>query len=380
MYKKYYSEFLEGHGDKIHMAAHSHHFWPNSARLAHNEAYDLARTKSDQKWDRIFSETLPKVQERIATILNFPRPKDISFAGNTHDLLSRFLSSFFFREGKIKILTSKNEFHSAHRQFKRLEEEDKFEITWLDNEASDFEMKLEESLKENEFDIIFFSHVFYNSGYILPTTTIESIVQNKKSAHFVLDAYHGFCAIPTDISKFEKEIYYLAGGYKYAQAGEGMCFMTLPPNCTLRPVVTGWFADYGALADGGASQVNYSPDGFRFWGSTLDMTAFMRFEKVWSEFEKVHLNVEEFDSYIRDLQQEFLENNPFLDQFLYTDLTKLGHFLTLEFENKEKCQFYHDQLLSSGVLTDFRGSRLRFGFSPYLNKDEVLAAKSRLKA
>ena len=42
----------------------------------------------------------------------------------------------------------------------------------------------------------------------------------------------------------------LGGGYKYLQLGEGNCFLRLPAHAQeLRPVITGWYAEFGALAD-----------------------------------------------------------------------------------------------------------------------------------
>ena len=37
---------------------------------------------------------------------------------------------------------------------------------------------------------------------------------------------------------------YLAGGYKYAMAGEGACFMHCPPGFGARPRNTGWYASF----------------------------------------------------------------------------------------------------------------------------------------
>ena len=40
-----------------------------------------------------------------------------------------------------------------------------------------------------------------------------------------------------------------AAGYKYCQLGEGNCFLRIPPDTDLRPVVTGWFSEFTVLAD-----------------------------------------------------------------------------------------------------------------------------------
>ena len=64
----------------------------------------------------------------------------------------------------------------------------------------------------------------------------------------VVDGYHGFMAAPTDLSAVADRIFYVAGGYKYAMSGEGAAFLHAPPGFCPRPVVTGWYAEFGALA------------------------------------------------------------------------------------------------------------------------------------
>ncbi|WP_449357748.1 hypothetical protein [Alishewanella longhuensis] len=38
-------------------------------------------------------------------------------------------------------------------------------------------------------------------------------------AMLVIDGYHGFMALPTDLSAIAERIFYLSGSYKYAQGG-----------------------------------------------------------------------------------------------------------------------------------------------------------------
>ena len=45
------------------------------------------------------------------------------------------------------------------------------------------------------------------------------------------------------------DAFVVGGGYKYCQLGEGNCFLRIPPDTDLRPVVTGWFSEFTALAD-----------------------------------------------------------------------------------------------------------------------------------
>ena len=66
----------------------------------------------------------------------------------------------------------------------------------------------------------------------------------------VVDGYHAFMAIPTDLAPIAARAFYVAGGYKYAMAGEGTCFLHCPPGYGARPRDTGWYAGFSALESG----------------------------------------------------------------------------------------------------------------------------------
>src|SRR5690606_23672150 len=117
--KKHYSRFLEGHGTSLHLAAHSHHFWPDVTREAQIEYWDDCAKASDEKWNKIFSEIIPKTQKHIAKILNLKDEQQIAFAPNTHELTSRLLS-LFLGKSSLSVLTSTSECHSQKRQILRL--------------------------------------------------------------------------------------------------------------------------------------------------------------------------------------------------------------------------------------------------------------------
>ena len=60
-----------------------------------------------------------------------------------------------------------------------------------------------------------------------------------------VDAYHALGAIPFSLRALGLESALVTGGgYKYLQLGEGNAFLRLPRGLDLRPVVTGWFAEF----------------------------------------------------------------------------------------------------------------------------------------
>ena len=56
-----------------------------------------------------------------------------------------------------------------------------------------------------------------------------------------------------------EQAFVVGGGYKYCQFGEGVCFLRIPADCSARPILTGWFSEFGELADNpGAGPVAYA--------------------------------------------------------------------------------------------------------------------------
>mgnify|MGYP002377946145 CR=1 FL=1 len=169
----------------------------------------------------------------------------------------------------------------------------------------------------------------------------------------------------------QNRIFYIAGAYKYAQGGEGCCFMSVPDHSELRPLYTGWFAGFSELT-GQESKVNYSDDGFRFAGSTMDFTALYRLHAVLDLFEKEGLTVPKIHSFIQNSQKNFREelsklNHPILNEenLLRRDYDLHGHFYTFETKDAHVAQTLYQELKNKKIDTDYRGSCLRFGFGLY---------------
>ncbi|TMK02774.1 MAG: aminotransferase, partial [Alphaproteobacteria bacterium] len=89
----HFSEFRGAQPGRIHLAAHSHHFWPDAACAAHRRALSDAARLADNKWEIVFGDLIPRVQRGIAARLALPDPTTIAFAPNTHDFVKRVLSA-----------------------------------------------------------------------------------------------------------------------------------------------------------------------------------------------------------------------------------------------------------------------------------------------
>ncbi len=386
--KGLYTRFLENHGDLLHFSAHSHHFWPDVTREAHLEYWDDCSMTSDRKWEKVFSEIIPTTQYHIARLLNLKDSEQIVFAPNTHELTTRLLS-LFLGKPSLKILTSTSEFHSWRRQLKRIMELPQVQVTSLSGDLLNSRREFIENLKtelQKKPDLFFISQVFFDSGLALSDKELLELCDaTPPETIMVVDGYHGFAALPSDLSRLEGKIFYLAGGYKYAQAGEGVGFMVIPKG-EWRPAFTGWFAEFAELSTPPGTNVGYANNWMAFMGATQDPSGMYRFNSVWGHFEANGLKVSLIHEHVKTLQLTFLRQLPpsFYQKWKLTplfnkDLEWHGHFLTFEAPDAEVAENCQKALEMASILIDRRGERLRFGFGLYHDLDDVSELLKRLE-
>ena len=383
MLKAHYRRFLEARPGRLHFAAHSHHPWPDVTRTAVLQCWDDAARLADRKWDHILGEVVPKAQAHLAGLLGTSAPGQIAFAANTHDFVVRLLSCF--EEGRqLRLLTTDGEFYSFARQAARLEESPRVRISRVAVEPfATFDARFARAAEGEVFDLVYLSHVFFNSGFVAADLVGLVGALRNREAMVVVDGYHAVGVFPVALAPLEGRVFYLGGGYKYLQAGEGLGFLHVPGGCALRPVVTGWFSQFGALTAKPSGRVDYPEDGFRFWGATWDPTPAYRFNAVMDLWQREGVTPERVHQHARRLQRRFLEGlegDPprALDaKALVTprDLARQGHFLTFRFGGAADL---HAALRAREVETDLRGDRIRFGFGPYQDQADVDSLLERL--
>jgi selenocysteine lyase/cysteine desulfurase len=374
-HKAQFQRFFAAAPGRMHFAAHSHHLWPDVTFEAQQRCWEDAARLADRKWEKIFGEVLPAAQSQVAALLNLSEPASIAFGPNTHGFLVRLLS-LFPADRRLRILATDSEFHSFTRQAARLEEDGLAHVTRIATEPfADFPARFAAEIRRGGHDLIYFSQVFYNSGYaIRDLGALIDAVPNEQTIA-VIDGYHGFCALPTDLSKIQNRAFYMAGGYKYAMAGEGVCFLHAPPGSGARPRDTGWFAGFGALeaADG---SVGYGRDGSRFLGATFDPVGLYRLNAVMSLLAKLRLDIAEIHRHSHRLQASFARelaatHSPLLQpgQLIVPIQNRdRGNFLTFRSANAGDL---HKRLLAADIVTDYRGDRLRFGFGIYHDAEDI---------
>lgn len=382
-YKEYFSRFISADPERLHFAAHSHQYWPDVTFEAHERAWRDAAQHADRKWESIMGEVLPQTRAHIARVLSLSDPDTIALAPNTHNFVLRLFSTFETRD-PIRVLTTDGEFHSFNRQCMRMEEAGLLKVERIPTEPFDtFSERFLAAASRPDHDFIYVSQVFFDSGFVFQD--LDELARTADAnALLAIDGYHGFMALPTSLASIEDRCFYIAGGYKYAMSGEGACFMHCPPGIAPRPVDTGWFANFDALQSaGGEERVGYGEKGSRFMGSTLDPTPFYRFNAVQELWQGLEVSVADIHRHVRELQQHFLgwigtralPGLPSSTCIPPPEFEERGHFITFRLPDAAQV---HDRLYERGVLTDYRGDRLRFGFAIYHDLEDVEALCERL--
>lgn len=369
-YRHLFSRFLDSHPERLHFAAHSHHPWPDVTYDAHQRWWEDSAQGMDDKWEGFFADFIPRLRGRLGRLLNLGDGATIAFAPNTHELVNRVFSTL---PTPVEIVTTTAEFHSFDRQVRRWEEAGWAKVTRIGAEpfASFPERFLDRS---GRADLVYLSQVFFDSGFVVPdlAALIDSL---PNSPTVIIDGYHGFMARPQDLAPLAHRAFFVAGGYKYAMAGEGAAFMHCPPGKGERPVDTGWYAGFGALTDR-VDEVSYGANGDRFWGATQDGSGLYRLEAALEMLEANGISPQVIQGHVAALQEDFLDRGPALGELLPPSEFERGSFLT--FRRRDANDLYR-RLHNRRVITDYRGDRFRIGFGIYHEPEDVYRLVSELQ-
>jgi kynureninase len=238
------------------------------------------------------------------------------------------------------------------------------------------------------------SAVLFGSGAIVPGLDRVAAAAEREGAALLVDVYHAANVVPYPLGRLGLEgAFAVGGGYKYCQMGEGNCFLRVPRGSDLRPVATGWFAEFDALSEppgGGVGapgsaarpRVGYSEGPARWAGATYDPTSHYRAASVLDFFSEHGLGV----LLLREVSQhqvgllaelfDALDLPPALiDRDRALPLSATGGFLALAAPRAGELS---RRLARRGVATDFRGEVLRLGPAPYLADGQLREAMAIL--
>lgn len=374
-FKRLFSKSLSADPKRLHMAAHSHHLWPDASFDGQVECWNDAARLADRKWDKVMGEVWPEAQRHVASELGTDMPEAIVFAPNTHELLVRLVAAALRAgEGPLRVLTSDGEFHSARRQFARWAESGEIALEQVAAEPFDsFSERFLERARAGNHDFAFVSQVLFGSGRLFEDAGRIAALGRPEGPWVVIDGYHAFMAIETPFGdEAGKSAFYLAGGYKYAMAGEGCAFLHAPPGFGPRPPVTGWFAEFEDLTLP-PGIVGYAKDATRFMGATFDPSGLYRFNAVQRMLEEEGLTTARISSHVETLQRSLvgrLQGTPFGSAELLNPLGQGPHARFLAFRSPN-AQRWCGQLARRDCIVDVRGDVLRIGLGLYHDDSDI---------
>jgi selenocysteine lyase/cysteine desulfurase len=373
-FKDLFTRSLGAAPGRLHLAAHSHHLWPDASFDGQLQAWSDAAVLADRKWDKIMGEVWPEAQAHVATELGTGEPDAIVFSSNTHDFLVRLFSAAPRQSVQLRVLTSDGEFHSARRQLARWEEAGTVTVERV--AAEPFESFGERFLaraRSGQHDLLLVSQVLFGSGRTFVPIEALAALGRPEGPWIVVDGYHAFMALPQAFSEGSASTaFYLGGGYKYAMAGEGSAFMHAPPRFGERPYVTGWFAEFEDLSLPPGS-VGYAKDARRFLGATFDPSGLYRFNAVRRMLAAEGLTTERISEHVGALQQWLfaaIGATALCDAELLNALDGAPHARFLAFRSPQ-AQRWYEALKAENCITDVRGDVLRIGFGIYQDDQDV---------
>ena len=367
----HYSRFRVS--ERLLLTGHSHQAWPDRGFEGHAAAWLDAARYVDDKWERAF-EQAERVREGFAGLLG-DAGGGIALASSTHELVVRLLSALPLR-ARPRLVTTDGEFHTIRRQLDRLAEEGLEVVRVAEWPLDSLAARLARAV-DDRTALVLVSAVFFDTGRIARGLGEVAASCRRHGAAFLLDAYHALNVVPVSLAEEGLgDAFVVGGGYKYCQLGEGNCFLRLPSDSDLRPIVTGWFSEFTALADRQRpGRVAYGEGGDRFAGATYDPTSHYRAAAVFDFFREQELA----PGLLREVSQhqvgvlasafDSLDLDPaVVSRDRDAPLREVGGFLALRSTAATSlARRLHDR----GVLTDARGEVLRLGPAPYLSDRQL---------
>jgi kynureninase len=357
--------------ERLLLTGHSHQAWPDVGFAAQQRAWLDAAEFVDGKWDKA-AEQATRVRAGFARLLG-DAPENVALGQNTHELVTRWLSALPLRQ-RPRLVTTDGEFHTIRRQMDRLAEEP-LEIVKLPARPADTLAERIARVIDDRTAGVLTSSVLYETAEIVPGLDRVERACERAGAMLLVDAYHHLNAVPFDLQSSALDAAFVTGGgYKYCQLGEGNCFLRVPPGCRLRPVLTGWFAEFEALERRADSRVEYGSGAAAFAGATYDPTSHYRAAAVFAFHEEQGLT----PARLREISRrqvgllkaavERLDYDPAVARVEAMPDDRRAGFLALRVPNAPSVAH---TLRQRGVFVDARGDILRLGPAPYLRDDQL---------
>lgn len=359
--------------ERLLLTGHSHQAWPDVGFDGQVAAWNDAAELADEKWPRAFAQA-ELVRRGFAALLG-AAPDEIALGASTYELVTRFLSALPL-EARPRLVSTDAEFHTLRRLLDRLSEVAAIEVVKVTADPVETLAERLASQVNDRTAAALVSSVLFVTSRIVPGLRVVAEACRRAGAELLIDAYHQVNVVPLSLrSDGLGDAFVVGGGYKYCQLGEGNCFLRVPPGREgLRPILTGWYAEYSALASTRRDGVSYAEGPLRWAGSTYDPTSHYRAARVFDFFGEQELTPER----LREISQhqvgllarsfDALNLDPGVIARPDVALEALGGFLALRSAHAGEIS---PRLRERGVRTDYRGEWLRLGPAPYLSDTQL---------
>src|SRR5688572_22096877 len=373
---RHYSRFNVG--ERLLLTGHSHQAWPDAGFDAQAQAWLDAAEFVDEKWERAATQA-ELVKAGFARLLG-DTPANIALGQNTHELVTRWLSALSFRE-RPRLVTTDGEFHTIRRQMDRFADAG-IEVAKVAAQPVDtLADRLASQINDRTLAVLVSSVLFETSAIVHGLDRIATACATH-GVELLVDAYHHLNVVPFDVSFMGLErAFVTGGGYKYCQLGEGNCFLRVPEGCTLRPILTGWFAEFDGIENTGRETVTFGNGAAAFAGATYDPTSNYRAAAVFDFHHQQGLTPGELrrisQGQVGLLAASFgaLDIPPAVAHIEPMALEQRGGFLAIRAPQARELA---RRLRERGVCVDARGNVLRMGPAPYLRDDQLTDAVAAL--
>ena len=366
--------------ERILLTGHSHQAWPDVAFEAQQRAWLDAAELVDDKWDRAF-EQAARVRAGFARLLG-DRAENIALGQNTHELVTRWLSALPFRTRR-RLVTTTGEFHTVRRQLDRLAEEGVEIVRVPARPVEELSERVAHEVDDRTLAVMV-SSVLFGTAEIVPNLNRIAEACEAHGAALLVDAYHHLNVVPFDVRVMGLDrAFVTGGGYKYCQLGEGNCFLRVPPATRLRPVLTGWFAEFQALeaANRQPAAVSYPEGAAAFAGATYDPTSHYRAAAVFEFHAAQGLTVDRLRAisvhHMGELETAIaaLDLDPSRARVVEMAPDRRAGFLAVRSPYATQLA---RALRQSAVFADSRGEILRLGPAPYVSDEQLHEAAAKL--
>jgi kynureninase len=364
--------------ERVLLTGHSHQAWPDVAFEGQQESWLDAAALVDDKWGRAM-EVAEDVAAGWRLLLTEPDAV-LALGQNTHDLLVRLLSALL--PARTRLVTTDGEFHTIRRQLDRLAEEG-VEVVKVSARPSETLAERLAGATTARTAAVLVSSVLFETAELVPGLDDLARACQRHGAALVVDAYHHLNAVPFAVDALGlSDAFILGGGYKYCQLGEGNCFLRVPPDTTLRPVITGWYSEFAELAEAKQpGEVRYGKAAARFAGATYDPASHYRARAVFRFFGEQRLTPERLRAL--NVQQvgmlerafEALDLEPAAARIVVTNPDRRAGFLAVQTPRASELV---GALRERDVYADARGDYLRLGPAPYVTEGQLRDAVAAL--